>query len=75
MNKNRVWGHTELAVLYFPYMQIKSASTRLGVMIKRDEELLADLKRAGYFKGQRTFTPRQVHILLDHLGDPENWDI
>lgn len=71
MIKIRVWGHGELAMCYFPYIQEKSASTRLGVMIARDEELLADLKKAGYFKGQHSFTPRQVRILLDHLGDPE----
>lgn len=73
MKKNRVWGHTELAICYFPHMLVKSASTRLGVMIARDEELLADLKKAGYFKGQRSFTPRQVLIIIDHLGDPEEW--
>lgn len=75
MKPNRMLGHTELAILYFPYMLPKSASTRLGVLIARDEDLLADLKKAGYMKGQHIFTPRQVTIVLDHLGEPENWNI
>ena len=49
--------------------------TEIGFCIRRDEELLEDLKKAGYRKGQRMFTPRQVEILVDHLGDPETWNI
>lgn len=75
MKANKMLGHMELAVLYFPHMLAKSASTRLGVLISMDEDMLADLKRAGYRKGQRIFTPRQVLILRDHLGDPEDWNL
>lgn len=75
MDKSKVWGHTELARLYFPGILLKSASAQLSLWIRRDEELLEDLKKAGYRKGQRMFTPCQVEILVDHLGDPESWNI
>ena len=72
---NRVYGHTELARLYFPDILPKSASSQFSLWINRDEELLAELKKAGYKKGQRMYTPRQVAILRDHLGEPETWKI
>lgn len=75
MDKNRVWGHMELAQLYFPGILSKSASSQFSHWISRDEELLAELRKAGYRKGQRIYTPRQVTILTDHLGDPETWRI
>lgn len=75
MDKNRVYGHTELAMLYFPGILPKSASSQLSQWIRRDEDLLADLTKAGYKKGQRIYTPRQVAILINHLGEPETWKI
>ncbi|WP_288207550.1 DUF4248 domain-containing protein [uncultured Parabacteroides sp.] len=75
MQLNRVYGHTELALLYFPDILPKSASSQLALWINRDEELLSDLLKAGYKKGQRMYTPRQVAILVDHLGEPETWKI
>lgn len=75
MDKNKVYGHMELAMLYFPGILPKSASSQLSLWICRDEELLADLLKAGYKKGQRMYTPRQVAILVDHLGEPETWQI
>ena len=39
---NRVYGHTELARLYFPDILPKSASSQLSSWINRDEDLLAD---------------------------------
>ena len=51
MQLNRVYGHTELALLYFPDILPKSASSQLALWINRDEELLSDLLKAGYKKG------------------------
>lgn len=66
-----VYGHRQLAQLYFPNVQPTSASNQLALWIRRDPELLAELTRAGYVKGQRMYSPLQLRILLDHLGDPE----
>ncbi len=75
MKKHKIYGHTELALLYFKNVQPKSASTQLARWLRRDEELWEELILAGYRKGQRVFTPLQLEIIIDHLGDPENWDI
>ncbi|MEY8489133.1 DUF4248 domain-containing protein [uncultured Parabacteroides sp.] len=56
-------------------MSPKLPSTRLGVLIACEEDLLADLKKAGYMKGPHIITSRQVTIVLEHLGEPENWNI
>ena len=65
MNKNKIYGHTELALLYFKHIQPKSASTQLARWLRRDEELWEELLLAGY----------QLEIIIDHLGEPENWNI
>lgn len=57
MDKNRVWGHMELAQLYFPGILSKSASSQFSHWISRDEELLAELRKAGYRKGDGKITP------------------
>ena len=64
MNKNKIYGHTELALLYFKHIQPKSASTQLARWLRRDEELWEELLLAG-----------QLEIIIDHLGEPENWNI
>lgn len=73
MNKRGkpTFSHQELAVMYFPDVRPESASSMLSRWINRDPELLDELRRMGYRKHQRTFTPRQVNILFDHLGDPK----
>lgn len=75
MTTNKAYGHTELAQLYFPNSLPKSAGQQLMRWICRDEDLLDALRHAGYKKGQRIYTPRQVSILVDQLGDPETWNI
>ncbi|MEY8487215.1 DUF4248 domain-containing protein [uncultured Parabacteroides sp.] len=75
MDKDRIYGHAELALMYFKNIQPKSASTQLARWIRRDEELWEELLLAGYHKGQKVFTPLQTAILVDHLGDPETWEV
>lgn len=75
MTTNKAYGHTELAQFYFPNSTPKSAGQQLMRWMLRDDDLLADLRLAGYRKGLRVYTPRQVSILVDHLGDPETWNI
>ena len=60
-----VLGRTELAQLYFPYIQPKSAWEKLRALIAEDPALehLARLKR-------RTFLPAEVNIIYQHLGQP-----
>ena len=43
--------------------------------IRRDPELLSALEAIGYRKGIRLYTPLQVRTIVDHMGDPENWNL
>jgi hypothetical protein len=69
--KNRkACAHKELAMAYFPEQPPAAASRQLTAWIVRDEELLPILQSAGYLRGQRIYTPRQLEILFGHLGEP-----
>ncbi|MDR1202260.1 MAG: DUF4248 domain-containing protein [Tannerellaceae bacterium] len=72
-NKKTIYTHQELALLYFPDILPESASRQLSRRILRDEELYAELLKAGYMHRQRIYSPLQIAILFDHLGDPETW--
>lgn len=74
MNTNRIYGHQELAQLYFPHVLPDSASTQLTRWIERNEQLKEALAGAGRRKGLRLYTPRQVSILVAHLGEPDEAD-
>ena len=58
-------GRTELAQMYFPHIQPKSAWEKLRTLLAEDPALehLARLKR-------RTFLPTEVNIIYQHLGQP-----
>ena len=58
-------GRTELAQLYFPYIQPKSAWEKLRSLLLEDPDLahLTRLRR-------RTFLPAEVNIIYQHLGQP-----
>lgn len=64
------YGLQELGIMYFPNSTPQSASMQLVKWIKRSDKLLNRLKEAGYIPGQKLLTPKQVYILVDHLGEP-----
>lgn len=66
----RPYGVAEFASLYFPHIQQQSAVSQLRRWIVESPELLHDLEVAGWRRYRKILTPRQVHILLDHLGEP-----
>jgi len=59
------FGRTQLAQMYFPYIQPKSAWEKLRSLLQEDPDLapLATLRR-------RTFLPAEVNIIYQHLGRP-----
>lgn len=65
----RSYGLQELAQLYFPGNTPQSASAQLKKWMKNDQ-LLTKLIEAGYRSGQKLLTPRQVEIIVTHLGEP-----
>lgn len=61
---------TELALAYAPGLSEASARKRLREWLSFSPDLMKRLRAAGYRKGQRVLTPRQVKIIYDHLGEP-----
>ena len=64
-NQCLTMGRTQLAQMYFPYIQPKSAWEKLRALLLEDPALehLTKLKR-------RTFLPAEVNIIYQRLGQP-----
>jgi len=61
---------TDLAVAYFPYVNEHSARHKLMGIIDSDAKLMESLSQSGYIRTSRQFSPKQVDIIFDHLGNP-----
>lgn len=66
----RAMGKSELAALYFPASQPKTALNHLMAWIKRCRPLTDELLGMGYRPQDKWFTPRQVDAIVRHLGEP-----
>lgn len=64
------YGRTELAQLYNPEVAAETAWRRLRAWIRKSPGMIEHLMQAGYKRGQRTFTPKQVQIIVDGVGEP-----
>lgn len=68
--KIRTYGRTELAQLYCPEMNPKSAFRKLTQWIDLYPELRERLSAEGVSPKSRTYTPGQVRIIVEALGEP-----
>ncbi|WP_455623343.1 DUF4248 domain-containing protein [Parabacteroides sp.] len=59
-----------LAASYFPELASHQACNRLRRWIIRCTELHGKLLETGYRPEQRIFTPRQVGLIIQYLGEP-----
>lgn len=66
----RTYGRTELAMLYCPYLKPESAYRRLMKWIEISPQLSAKLLRNGKPMKVRNFTPSEVKLIVDYLGEP-----
>lgn len=67
----KAYSKAELAMLYFPTDSNTHISVnRLMSWINRNTTLLAALYTSGYRKSSKFFTPRQVRLIVDYLGEP-----
>ena len=64
-NQCLTMGRTQLAQMYFPFIQPKSAWEKLRSLLQENPDLahLTKLRR-------RTFLPAEVNIIYQHLGQP-----
>ena len=59
-----------LAMMYSPNVCRKSALRLLNAYIHRAKGLLSALEETGYSHHARHFTPKQLELVLMHLGEP-----
>ncbi|WP_091843833.1 DUF4248 domain-containing protein [Prevotella sp. ne3005] len=65
MQTSTTMGRMELAQLYFPYIQPRSAWQKLKPLLS-DDPVLAHLVKLR----RRTFLPNEVSMIYQHLGRP-----
>lgn len=66
----RSYGRTELAIKYNPMLDPHSAWRKLKEWIAYNKELTDALLKAGYDPRRRSFTPKQVSLIFEYLGEP-----
>ena len=64
--KVHAYGKSELAMMYFPGNSKKVALTKFRLWLLRNKRLKGFVSRESKF-----FTPKQVEIILEELGEPE----
>lgn len=66
----RSYGYCELALLYFPNSNKRSASTQLGRWVRQNEKLKIRLLELGYKPKKKILTPSQVKLIVKLFGEP-----
>ena len=61
---------TEVAQAYFPFVESSTARRNLSRWIRMNPQLECRLEESGYRARQKYFTPLQLSILYDMLGEP-----
>ncbi len=69
-SRNKSYSKGELAMLYAPDIAPSSACKRLAAWMLHHPTLMTDLRKTGYTDKQRTFTPLQVSLIFEALGEP-----
>ena len=66
----RAYGRTELARQYSPNIGPHAAWQKLKTWMAIHPTLMQQLTTEGYTPRQRTFTPAQVGLIVNALGEP-----
>ena len=66
----RTYTKEELAMLYNPTYCVSNAISPLAAWIRLNKPLKAELAAVGYNRYRRSFTPREVSLLVKYLGEP-----
>ena len=71
MFKIQPYGKSELALLYFPNAAtVSGALSNLNYWIRRNKALSNALKKCGMPPRSKSFTPKEVALIIEHLGEP-----
>ena len=68
--KIRTYTKKELALMYFPDSNPRTAVNHLMSWIRRCPPLWRQFQATGYSATSKTFTPRQVRAIVEELGEP-----
>ena len=69
--KVRAYGKSELAWLYFPTANsAHTAVNHLRAWVGRNPALVNGLHKLGYRKSAKFFTPKEVALIIEYLGEP-----
>ena len=69
--KVKAYGKSDLALLYFPdASSAHTAVNHLMSWIQRNPLLKEQLAKMGYRKSSKYFTPKEVAIIVECLGEP-----
>ena len=67
----RTYGKSELAMLYFPNAETtKGALSNLSFWIRSNKKLVKELRKFGMPPKAKSYTPREVALIIHHLGPP-----
>lgn len=66
----RTYSKEELSMLYNPTQCVTNALKTLSTWIRLNKPLCQELEAVGYNKFRRSFTPREVGLLVKYLGEP-----
>ena len=66
----RAYTKKELALMYFPDSQPRTAVNHLMAWVRRCTPLWEQLLATGYSTTGKAFTPRQVRLVVEYLGEP-----
>ena len=66
----RTYTKKELALMYFPKSNPRTAVNHLMAWIHQCDPLWEELLAMGYHKLSKAFTPKQVKAIIDYLGEP-----
>jgi hypothetical protein len=71
MIKIRKYGKSELALLYFADAETTNgALSNLKYWIRRNKALTIALKKCGMPPRSKSFTPKEVSLIIEYLGEP-----
>ena len=68
--KIKSYGKGELAQLYCPNITTAAARKKLMLWINLYPNLMDALHQSGFSDSTRSFTPAQVKLIVDALGEP-----
>lgn len=69
--KVRAYGKSELAWLYFPTANsAHTAVNHLMAWVRRNPDLVNGLHKLGHRKSAKFFTPKEVDLIIEYLGEP-----